>query len=159
MLITNYINAGTTYLTKSFPFELVEGQPVLILETTVSAGRENVSTSRNFVTFFGILGLTYNSMRNELIGLLTGWATMSTDNKKAMVENFVYPVTETAANLNLLYTQAQRDTFKKETMKQLNSEPDNLFSVLQDKVNGNYYKLVTENGAANPLPITTDTAL
>lgn len=67
-----------------------------------------------------------NQFRNLLItDYLLNWATLTNEEKRILVRNYVYPITETTANLDLLYTQVKRDKYLSDTVAELNDSGEN----------------------------------
>ena len=92
-------------------------------EGQVSAGYQDVSTPENWDKFWSTTLIDFKTFRNNLIATYTPasfWDTATDEAKKALVRRFVYPSTETTANLDLLYTQAERDAYQATTMEFLN---------------------------------------
>lgn len=137
----------------------LDGNDRLKIEATVSTGYLDRTSARNFATHGISIGIGYNEMRNELIGLNAMWGTMSTDDKKAMVEHYVYPTGISTTDLDAIYPQIQRDGFKKDTMASLNSDEMNIFSIWKDISNGKHYKATTDGGVTVKTEITTDNVL
>lgn len=136
------------------------GNVPLKWEAILSNGYADVSGISNIDTHSFTASAPYMEVRNKLIAdYLSGWATLSVAEKQALVRNYVYPSTETTANLDLLYTSAERDIFRNDAMKKLNSEPGNLFSVWKDIVNGKFYKAYSNNGVTEKAEITTYSTL
>jgi len=89
----------------------------------------------------------YKTRRNNLIenfAFMDAWNALSLDDKKALIEYWVWPSAETTANLDLLHTQAERDKFRETVIVQLNkcdcnlhiSPNGKLWNVLPDDTGG-----------------------
>ena len=98
------------------------GNSMFKSEDTLSAGYTDKTTLTNWDLYGAqIDGLKYNEFRNILIVDFVGtWATLIDTDKKTLVRHYVYDSTETTANLDLLYTQAERDDFMNQVVKSLN---------------------------------------
>jgi len=88
-----------------------ESNPRFKHEATVSAGYTELTSISDWNNYAMKAIPKYSDFRNELIAVFTDWATYSDDDKKILITHYVWPSTETTANLDLLYTQTERDEF------------------------------------------------
>jgi len=103
-----------------------ESNPRFKHEATVSAGYTELTSISDWTTYGTKAIDSYKDFRNELIANFTDWATYSNDDKKRLMQHYVWLSTETTANLDLLYTQTERDQFVKECAALLNEHGSNL---------------------------------
>ncbi len=103
-----------------------ESNPRFKHEATVSAGYTELTSISDWDNHGMRAIVSYKDFRNELISNFTNWATYSNDDKKRLMEHYVWPSTETTANLDLLYTQTERDEFVKARVLLLNEGGSNL---------------------------------
>jgi len=97
-----------------------ESNPRFKHEATVSAGYTELTSISDWNNYAMKAIGDYKDFRNELITVFTDWATYSDDDKKILISHYVWPSTETTANLDLLYTQAERDKFLLDCIESLN---------------------------------------
>jgi len=103
-----------------------ESNPRFKHEATVSAGYTELTSISDWTTYGTKAIGSYKDFRNELIANFPNWATYSNDDKKRLMQHYVWLSTETTANLDLLYTQTERDEFVKECASLLNAVGSNL---------------------------------
>jgi len=133
-----------------------ESNPRFKHEATVSAGYTELTSISDWTTHGTKAIGNYKDFRNELIANFTDWATYSNDDKKRLMEHYVWPSTETTANLDLLYTQAERDQFVKACASLLNTFGSNL----QIDPDGKYWGILPDvAGSLVTTELTTDTVL
>ncbi len=109
-------------------------------EATVSAGYTELTSISDWYNHGMKAIANYKDFRNELIATFTNWATYSDDDKKKLIKHYVWPSTETTANLDLLYTQAERDQFLTDCVSALNAFSGN-FSIAPD---GEYWSILPD---------------
>ena len=99
-----------------------ESNPRFKHEATVSAGYTELTSISDWYNH-GMKAIpNYNTFRNELIARFSNWATYSDDDKKKLIQHYVWPSTETTANLDLLHTQTERDQFLAACVGALNED-------------------------------------
>ena len=103
-----------------------ESNPRFKHEATVSAGYTELTSISDWTTYGTRAIGSHKDLRNELITHFTSWATYSDDDKKKLMQHYVWPSTETTAALDLLYTQTERDEFVKACVLLLNEGGANL---------------------------------
>ncbi|TXT28098.1 MAG: hypothetical protein FD136_2032 [Chitinophagaceae bacterium] len=137
MLLTAFIDTTgkKAYIDDGFNWDDLGSNAPLKLEATVSAGYANITGINNLVNFGYMVG-GFNSIRNELINLIPQWTTFSDADKKLLIKNYVYPTTATTAELDALYTPAERDNFKLGIMENINSDNKSFFSTIRSNVSG-----------------------
>lgn len=98
------------------------GDPLFKSEDTLSSGYTDKTTLANWDLYGAqVDGLEYKDFRNILIADFVGsWATLTDAEKKTLIRNYVYDSTETTENLDLLYTQGERDDFQNQAIASLN---------------------------------------
>lgn len=90
-------------------------------EATVSAGYSDISFPDNFDKYYESAKIPYKDMRNELIStFISQWGSLSTDDQKAMVKNYVYPDGTSRTDLDALSSQSARLNDQKIMMELLN---------------------------------------
>lgn len=82
-------------------------------------GYTDITDLSDWESYYIYSNYDYSQFRNALIELNVDWSTLSTVSKQVMVRNYVYPSTTPVSELDLLYVQADRDGYKKETMTNL----------------------------------------
>ncbi len=136
------------------------GNPAFKAEATVSTGYGDITSLANWNTWWKGTLLDYKELRNELIAVfLPNWATLGNADKKILLTHYIWPSTETTVNLDLLYTQAERDAFQ-EIMMGLLDKCDCL--IRKSNVIGSikYFDYqVDDNGTLNTVEIITDVEL
>lgn len=133
-----------------------ESNPRFKHEATVSAGYTELTRISDWVNH-GMKAISkYKDFRNELIANFTNWATYSNDDKKRLVTHYVWLSTETTANLDLLYTQAEREQFVKNCVVVLNGNGSN-FQIAPD---GKYWNMLPDvTGVLVTTELKTDVAI
>ena len=117
-----------------------EANPRFKHEAAVSTGYTELTSLSDWNTY-GMKAISnYKDFRNELITVFTNWATYSDDDKKILISHFVWPSTETTTNLDLLYTQTERDEFLALCVAELDSCGCN-FSI---DPNGKYWNILPD---------------
>lgn len=117
-----------------------ESNPRFKHEATVSAGYTELTSISDWDNYAMKAIARYSDFRNELVTQFTNWATYSDNDKKRLIKHYVWPSTETTANLDLLYTQAERDQFLATCVVLLN-ECDHNFQIAPD---GIYWNLLPD---------------
>ena len=118
-----------------------ESNPRFKHEATVSAGYTELTSISDWCNH-GMKAIpNYKNFRNELITRFTNWATYSNDDKKRLITHYVWPSTETTANLDLLHTQTERDQFLELCVVELNKCACNF----QISPNGKYWNITPDN--------------
>lgn len=136
--------------------EQLAGNAPLKWEAAVSTGYANVTDILNLDKHYFSVFAPVNEVRNELITtFISLWATATPEERKALVRWYVYPATATVAELDALYTLAERDAFKLILMNNLNRETTNYFSVWKDTINGKFYKAYSADRVTEKAEITT----
>lgn len=137
------------------------GNDPLKWETTISSGYVDITTISNIDTWYIGAGASYKDMRNELISrYVPSWGTLTTIEKQTLVRHFVWDSTETTENLDLLYTQAERDDYQKKTMELLDATCEAV--IRRSNVSGSikYFDHQTDDvGTLTTVEITTDVEL
>lgn len=135
------------------------GNPMFKSESSLSAGYTDKTSLVNWDLYGAqVDGLTYRDFRDILITDFVGdWATLSDADKKTLIRHYVYDSTETIPNLDLLYTQVERDDFQKEAVDSLNVCDCNL----QKEGNGEkYWNVLPDNtGVLTRIELKTDVSL
>ncbi len=117
-----------------------EANPRFKYEATVSTGYTELTSISDW-NAHGMKAIpNYKDFRSELIATFPNWATYSNDDKKTLIRHYVWPSTETTANLDLLYTQAERDQFLKNCSESLNQFKQN-FQIAPD---GEYWNVLPD---------------
>ncbi len=130
-----------------------ESNPRFKHEVTVSAGYTELTSIFDWNNYALRAIPKYSDFRNELITLFTDWTTYSDADKKILMRHYVWPSTETTANLDLLYTQTERDQFLTETVVLLNGSGFN-FHIAPD---GKYWNIVPDTtGSLTTIELKTD---
>ena len=94
--------------------------PKAKLEVSVSSGYVELLTAEEWDTYQALLNERYNTFRNELIEVfISGWGTMTTVDKKALVRHFVWPAGTPGSELNTLYSTSERGAYRREVMRAL----------------------------------------
>jgi len=133
MKLTLHNDINVVYITGSLSFNPDDfiGIEKAKLETTVSTGYTDKLLAEEWDDLKWLLADMsigrYKIFRNDLISTFSVaavWDTLTDISKKALVRNYVWKSTETTANLDLLYTQTERDDFQKQIMELLNSTCD-----------------------------------
>jgi len=133
-----------------------ESNPRFKHEATVSAGYTELTSISDWNNHAMKAIANYVDFRNELITIFTDWATYSDEEKKTLIRHYVWPSTETTANLDLLYTQTERDTFLKNCVVSLNEYNYN-FSIAPD---GKYWNMAPDvSGSIVTTELKTDTVI
>jgi len=135
-----------------------ESNPRFKHEATVSTGYTELTSISDWHTYGRRAITVYSDFRNELIGnFIPNWATLIDGEKKLLIEHYVYPSTETPSNLDLLYTQAERDQFMEDTVVLLNTCDCNLQKVISD---GSYWNVLPNvNGNVQAAKFGTDVTM
>lgn len=128
-LLTAYVDTASkkAFIDAGFAWDELAGSAALKYEDTVSTGYSDISSPDNWDAHWAqiVPQPGYKKIRNNLIAIYitpgTFWGTATTAEKQALVRNYVWPSSETTANLDLLYTQAERDDFQKTTMESLDA--------------------------------------
>ena len=121
-----------------------ESTPRFKHEATVSAGYTELTSISDWTTYAQKAINSYTEFRNELITRFASWATYSDSDKKKLIEHYVWPSTETIANLDLLYTQTERDQFLKNCSESLNKLKQN-FQIAPD---GEYWNVLPDSAGS-----------
>lgn len=154
MFLTAYIDSvGKIFTDNNFQWGELGINTYLKWESVVSTGYQNITNPVNLDKYTS--NYNYLEVRNEMISLLSEWNGLDDNNKKAMVRNFVYPQGTSQADLDLLYTQNERNNYKEAIMEKTNGDPKNMFSIWKDKTNGKYYKVYSDGDVTVKTEITT----
>ncbi|TDI97049.1 MAG: hypothetical protein E2O29_02085 [Deltaproteobacteria bacterium] len=121
-----------------------ESNPRFKHEVTVSAGYTELTSISDWCNHGMKAVSNYKNFRNELISIFSNWATYSDDDKKKLIQHYVWPSTETTANLDLLYTQIERDEFLKNCSELLNKLKQN-FQIAPD---GEYWNVLPDSAGS-----------
>lgn len=121
-----------------------EANPRFKHEATVSAGYTELTSISDWNNYAMKAIGNYNDFRNELITVFTNWATYSNDDKKILIKHYVWPSTETTANLDLLYTQTERNQFLLQCVALLNKCDCN-FQIAPD---GKYWNILPDTAGS-----------
>lgn len=128
-------------------------------EAAPSADYTDFSSLENWCIYHYYASYDEKAVRNLLITDYVGsWATLTDDEKKALIEHYVYLSTETTANLDLLYSKAQRDAFRDRCMVAL-ATCDCRPEVATDDPDKWYDIQLLAGGVMNPVLIATDVVL
>lgn len=99
----------------------------------------------------------YREFRDKLISKFSApatWDALSDISKQALVRHYVWKSSETVPNLDLLYTQAERDQFMEDTVALLNDSECNFQKVMSD---GTYWNVLPDtNGNVAVYKLETD---
>lgn len=108
---------------------------------------------------FSYLFGSYREMRNEIItSALPNWATITSAEKMVLVENYVFPTTETSVNLDLLYPLIERNKFRDNAIKRLNENVNCNIKKASDGIK--YWNILTTNaGTINTTEFLSNTIL
>ena len=88
-------------------------------EATASTGYSDISSVDNWHRYWAYTGIDYYEFRNTLINDYVGsWGTLSDADKKILVEHHVYPASTTTADLDALWTAAERAEQRLNLVKQ-----------------------------------------
>ena len=103
-------------------------------EATVSTGYTELVLPKEWDDCQWLKDIDYKEFRNNLMSTFEpNWATLTDDSKKALIRHYVWPSTETTTNLDLLYTQTERDQFLAACIALLN-DCDCNFSIAPDGI-------------------------
>ena len=157
MLLTVYVDTGgkKAYIDADFDWGQITTQSPIKAEATVSAGYSDVSSPRNWLGLGGLVGYACNKLRNELMAFNASWGGLSTDNQKALVEQYVWPNGTPGAELDALYSSAQRNAFRDTVVEAINGDSTVLFSVWKDDTDGKLYRVTVDAGVTTKTEITT----
>lgn len=96
------------------------GLPAFSIDDPPPAGYTEVSSLANWELYGWATGLSLKTYRNVLINqYLSGWATMSDDDKRVLVNYHVFPTSTTQAELDALWTQLERKSFRQNIIARL----------------------------------------
>lgn len=133
-----------------------ESNPRFKHETTVSTGYTELTSITDWNSYGQEIIKLYKDFRNALITNFTNWATYSDADKKILISHCVWPSTETTMNLDLLYTQTERDQFLAVCVTALNGCNCNFHA----SPDGTYWNLLPDNaGSLVTVLLTTDEVL
>ena len=157
MLLTVYVDTGgkKAYIDSDFDWGQIAAQPPIKAEASVSSGYSDVSNPRNWRGLGVFVGYHGNKLRNELMTFNASWGSLSTDNQKAMVEQYVWPDGTPGAELDALYSSAQRAAFRDAVIEAINGDPSVLFSVWRDDTDSKLYRVTVDAGVTTKTEITT----
>ena len=125
MLLTKRDDVDITGDTLSYERFDSSGNPAFKAETTVSTGYTDISSLKNWDAYWWGTTYKYKDFRDLIIAdHRPDWATLSDDDKKTLVRNNGWPDSETEANLDLLYTSAERDIFTDQCLASLDAGDD-----------------------------------
>ncbi len=88
-------------------------------ESSVSASYTDVTSISNWDLYGWATDLDYRGIRNELIGFVGSWATITTAEKKNLVRNFVYPASTLQSELDSYWTATERSDQRHEVREKL----------------------------------------
>lgn len=135
------------------------GNPLFKSEDTLSAGYTDKTTLTNWDLYGALVdGLDYDDFRNILIADFVGsWGSLSDVDKKTLIRHYVYDSAETVPNLDLLYTQSERDDFQSRAAEALNTCDCNLRKEIN--IEGYWNVLPDSTGKLTITELKTDVAL
>lgn len=105
----------------------------------------------------------YKFFRNKLISTFSSsnvWDALATVDKQALVRHYVWKSGETVANLDLLYTQTERDDFKKTRIEILNNSCNCAITLSNIANSDKYFDMqVNDSGTLITVELTMDQIL
>lgn len=120
MLLTKHDSVVIEAERLTYPGTLSD--PPFKSEATVSAGYTDVTSLANWQSLGTLAGLSFKDLRNILINdYVASWATLSDVNKKILVRHHVYPAATTTADLDALWTLAEREDFRQDVIDSISS--------------------------------------
>ncbi len=90
-------------------------------ESSVSVGYTDITSIANWNLYGWATSLDYRGIRNELIGFVNSWTTLTVPEKKILVSHFVYPVSTTQSELDGYWAKIERADQRHETREKLSS--------------------------------------
>ena len=131
--------------------------PMMSVTGSVPAGWEDISSIENWDKYYENAGEKYRKCRNQFItDNLPNWNSLTNNEKKILIKNYVYPDTTTQAEIYSHWTTEEHDENIKETMRKLNL-PDQLVVKSITEGSDKYFNItVDDTGVADPQEIKTN---
>lgn len=129
-------------------------------EVSVSAGYSEITDVADWNRYWPSVGIDYIDYRNYLIDTFEPtWGTLSDDQKKALIEQYVWPSETTGTELDALYTSIERLAFKENVVKTLET-CGCIFKKSSTSSSEKYFNLtVDDGGIMDPQELLTDVTL
>lgn len=106
------------------------------------------------------IDVSYLNVRNEMIDQFEpNWASYSADQKRDLIENYIWPSETSVSELDDLYDPDIRDTYQAEVMVKMNT---GMVHVIKSPSSTKHFVVTVDDGGAliDPLPeIKTDTKI
>lgn len=139
---------------------VLDGNSPFKWEAAVSGGYDDITDIDNLDKWATAAGVGYKELRNKLIADYVGnWGTLTAIDKQTLVRHFAYPSAETPANLDLLYSQADRDKYKKVVMERLESICGCVVGESNITPGKYFHYRVDDAGVLDPQEILTDVGM